>query len=70
MFGAWRIIFVDNFLVACGDLGRMFFYDIVSREIVKKADAGDYFFTAINKNQSEKKLVLGNVNGDVYLLKT
>ena len=70
MFGAWRIIFAQNHLIVCGDLGRISFYDVVSREIVKKMDVGDHFMTAINKSQNEKRILFGNANGDVYLLKT
>ena len=49
MFGAWRIGFVGSFLATCGDFGRIFFYDLVSREIVKRMEVGDYFLTALDK---------------------
>lgn len=50
MFGAWRIGFVGSFLATCGDFGRIFFYDLVSREMVRRMEVGDYFLTALDKS--------------------
>jgi len=38
MFVAWKIAFVGDSLVSCGDLGKIYFYDINSREVVKRVN--------------------------------
>lgn len=44
MFSAWKMAFVADTLVSCGDLGKLYFYDIFSREIVRRVNLEDAFF--------------------------
>ncbi len=69
MLNAWKICFVGDSLVTCGDLGKIFYYDVFSREIVKKINLQDTnYLTAINYDESVKKVAIGNINGDIFLL--
>lgn len=69
MFSAWKMAFVADTLVSCGDLGKLYFYDIFSREIVRRVNLEDAFFlTAIKVNHNNKKIAVGAANGKVYIL--
>ena len=52
----------------CGDLGRINFYDLISKERIKKIDLGDIFLTSLAKSQSRNFIAAGNNNGDVYVV--
>lgn len=43
----WKIEFVGDHVVTCGDLGRINFHDLESKERVRKIEAGDIFLTAL-----------------------
>jgi hypothetical protein len=36
----WKIEYVGNNIVTCGDFGRVGFFDLISKEKVKKLDSG------------------------------
>jgi hypothetical protein len=65
---AWKIIFVGDSLITCGDLGRILYYDLFSKEMIRKMEAGDACLSAVGKMINEKKIAVGNVNGNAYLV--
>ncbi len=52
-----------------GDAGRVGFFDLISKEKVKKLDSGEIFLTAMAKSNdpASQFLTTGNNNGDVYI---
>ena len=65
----WKIEYVGNNVVTCGDAGRVGFFDLISKEKVKKLDSGEIFLTAMAKSNdpASQFLATGNNNGDVYI---
>lgn len=51
-----------------GDYGRINFYDITSKERVKKVDVGEIFLTALAQSQERGFIAAGNNNGAVYII--
>jgi hypothetical protein len=49
---AWKIIFVGDSLLTCGDLGRILYYDLFSKEIIRKIEAGDACLSAVGKMEN------------------
>jgi hypothetical protein len=45
----WKIIFVGDSLLTCGDLGKISYYDLFSKEMIKKIEAGDACLSAVAK---------------------
>lgn len=68
MFSAFRIAFVGDTLITCGDVGKVCYYDLVSREIIRKAEIGETAILAIGVDARNRKIVVGNSNGDVHIL--
>lgn len=65
---AFKIIFAGDSLISCGDLGRVGYYDLFSKELINKIDIGDAFISSIAVNENEKKIAVGNSNGDLFIL--
>lgn len=65
----WKVEFLGNNIVTAGDSGRVAFFDLISKEKVKKLDSGEIFLTALAKsNESPYQfLATGNNNGDVSI---
>lgn len=64
---AWKIAFVDENLVTCGDNGQVEFYNLENNESVRKLEAGDSFFSAIACSNGNRMLAAGNNEGDLYI---
>jgi len=50
IISAFKIIFAGDILISCGDLGKLGFYDIFSREVIKRIDIRESFLTAMGVN--------------------
>ena len=64
---AWKIEYFGDSLAVCGDLGRVTFYDLTSKESTKKIETGEIFLTSLTKSNSGL-LATGNSFGDVYVV--
>jgi WD40 repeat protein len=64
----WKVEFVEDRIATAGDNGRVSFYDLISKEKVKKVDMGEVFLTALTKSNERPFLAGGNNNGDVYIV--
>jgi hypothetical protein len=47
----FKIGFIGDTIITCGDIGKVGYYDLFSREIIKKVDIGDSYLTALNVNR-------------------
>lgn len=68
MLSAWRIVFAGDSIITCGDLGRVAYYDLFSREVIKRMEVGDSLLNAMAISRNDRTLALGNINGDAFLL--
>lgn len=50
IMSAFKIIFAGDSLISCGDLGKVGFYDLFSKELVKRIDIGESFLTTMGVN--------------------
>jgi hypothetical protein len=48
----WKIIFIGDSLLTCGDIGRISHYDLFSKEMIKKVEVGDACLTAVAKTKN------------------
>lgn len=65
----WKIEFLDETVITGGDLGRINFYDLASREKTKKVEVGEIFLTALARSNSCNFVAAGNNNGDLHIVK-
>lgn len=65
----WKIEYIGNSIVTAGDNGRVSFFDLISKEKVKKIDSGEIFLTAMTKSNDAayQFLATANNNGDVFI---
>ena len=64
---SWKLAYLDESLVSCGDLGSVAFFDRKTKEQNKKLQAGEIFLTCMAKSNAEGLLGLGNNNGEVHI---
>ena len=60
---SWKLAYLDDKLVTCGDLGSVAFFDRKTKEQSKKLQAGEIFLTCMAKANTEGMLGFGNNNG-------
>lgn len=63
----WKLEFVGENIAVCGDLGRINFYDLTSKENVKKIDAGDIFLSSLAQSNTGL-LAAGDSFGGVHII--
>lgn len=51
-----------------GNNGRIIFYNSISKERVRKVDAGDIFITSLAKGDQKDFIAAGNNNGGVFIV--
>jgi WD40 repeat protein len=64
---AWKMEYVGNEVVVCGDLGRIHFYDYATGEHKRKLEAGELHLTSLTKSNDEQLLAAGNSAGGCFL---
>jgi WD40 repeat protein len=64
----WKIEFLDESIITCGDLGRINFFDLASKEKTKKIEVGEIFLTSLARSNSCDFVATGNNNGDLYII--
>jgi WD40 repeat protein len=65
---AWKLVFVGENLVSCGDLGHIEFYDVATKIVNKKLEGGEIFLTAVACCNGDTRLAAGNNNGDLFVV--
>lgn len=59
---------MDESVITCGDLGRVNFFDLASREKTKKVEVGEIFLTSLARSNNGNFIASGNNNGDLYVV--
>jgi hypothetical protein len=58
---------LDESIVTCGDLGRVNFFDLASKERTKRLELGEVFLTGLARSNGGNFVAAGNNNGDLYV---
>ena len=59
---------IDNLIITCGSSGRISGFDIMSKERVRKIEAGEVFLTSLGVSNDGRFIAAGNDIGDLFIV--